>query len=58
MLLDEAEIITHKWQKLLVFPEAEDKNPNLLYINLSYVPPELYEEIYKRYIDKKYSDND
>lgn len=55
MCLDKAEIITVKGSKYLIIPEDEDKKPTLYSIPISYVYPEIYDEVYEKFIDKKYS---
>ena len=53
-MLDEAYIIEQNGVELLVFPEEECKEPTLKFIELGTVAPELYDEIYEKYLAKKY----
>ena len=53
-MLDEAYIIEQNGVELLVFPEEECKEPTLKFIELGTVAPELYDEIYEKYLAKMY----
>ena len=51
---NEAEIITYRGNRYLVWPEDDTKNPTFLSIPVSAVLPEVYAEVAEAYHNKKY----